>query len=288
MQLKHASYGDKLIDGPDMEYHGRMHAHEGNDYECHVFLEGRGLFEIDKKRYNIEPGSIFLLRPGEFHSILPGKVSVPLGYYIFIFDPDEGESKDERVTKMLQAPQSRLIKLYSRDHIIVQEIHHLFWQKKMAERIAASAMFSGLLFHWYGASIIEDTVDAKETARNINRMHIDKSIFYLKKHPNKNISVRELAKMQNLSAEHLSRIFTKEMGISPHQYITRLKMEEAIFRLINTDAGLDEIAEALGFSDAFHFSHVFTKTQGISPARYRQNNTPADNHHPQTDEKYAL
>jgi AraC-like DNA-binding protein len=284
MELKYAGYGDKLKDGPDMEYHGRLHAHDKNDYELHAFTEGRGSIEIDKIRYPIEPGAVFLVRPGEFHSILPGEVESPLGYYVFIFDPESHSVNDSLLLDMLKDKHNRLTQLSPRDYVLVQEIHDLFYSRALYDRIAVSCFFTGLLYHWYGSSVIKDTVDLKAGERNINRMHVEKAIYYLKRHLDESINIKDLAQSLRLTPEHLSRIFRKEMGVTPHQYMTRLKMEEAMFRLIKTNDTLEHIAVDLGFSDSFHFSHVFTKFAGCSPGKYRQGNSPVDHYQPKTEE----
>jgi AraC-like DNA-binding protein len=108
----------------------------------------------------------------------------------------------------------------------------------------------------------------------------------MKKNLNSNISVQDIANIMQLTPEHLGRIFHKVMGISPHQYITRLKMEEAMFKLVNTNERMEQIADELGYSDAFHFSHVFTKFTGLSPAKYRQAGSPANPYQPVTKEFY--
>jgi AraC-like DNA-binding protein len=172
-----------------------------------------------------------------------------------------------------------------RDRILMQEIHDMFYQKPVYERISVAALFTGLLYHWYGSTAIPGTVDLKAQQRNINRMHVEKSIYYLKHHMDESINIQELAQSQHLTPEHLSRLFKKEMGMTPHQYMTRIKMEEAMHLLTTSDRTLEDIAESLGYSDAFHFSHVFSKFTGLSPAKYRQANSTIDPYQPVTGEK---
>ena len=75
-----------------------------------------------------------------------------------------------------------------------------------------------------------------------------------------------------LHYDYLRKLFKKEMGRSPLEYLTDLRMNRARELLLDGTRKLPiaEVAEACGFSDALYFSRVFKKRFGSSPTQFRQ------------------
>ncbi|MDR0696731.1 MAG: AraC family transcriptional regulator [Christensenellaceae bacterium] len=76
------------------------------------------------------------------------------------------------------------------------------------------------------------------------------------------------------SPEYLRKLFIKELGITPVQYLRKIRLENANRLLISTDTSLlniNEIAHMSGFSDSLHFSRLYKMKYGVSPKFYRQN-----------------
>jgi AraC-like DNA-binding protein len=84
-------------------------------------------------------------------------------------------------------------------------------------------------------------------------------------------SVSELAELTHLDPAYLSRLFDRFVGESPHEMLTRLKMNEAAAHLMGGQYAVKEVAARVGFSDPYHFSRVFKKYHGIPPVRFRSN-----------------
>lgn len=101
------------------------------------------------------------------------------------------------------------------------------------------------------------------------RDKISNSIQFMKKNPDRQFSVQELAAQQHLSVTHYSRLFHAKTGSSPNQYFIQLKVQSACQYLYFTDMSIKEICRKLGFDDPFYFSRVFKKLMGTSPMNYR-------------------
>jgi AraC-like DNA-binding protein len=84
------------------------------------------------------------------------------------------------------------------------------------------------------------------------------------------ISPRSLAQECGLSASHFARAFRKSMGMAPHQWLLRRRVEKARQAMRDTDASLTDIALACGFADQSHFTRVFGKLAGVSPGSWRR------------------
>ena len=81
-------------------------------------------------------------------------------------------------------------------------------------------------------------------------------------------SLVELATLTGLSPRHFAVAFRKSMGLSPHQYILRMRIEEAKRLLAKHRLSIAEISVALGFSSQNHFTEVFRRMVGTTPGRY--------------------
>lgn len=82
-------------------------------------------------------------------------------------------------------------------------------------------------------------------------------------------SVKELASLANLSEKRFISTFKNTVGLSPGQYINRLRMRKAVELIGNTDKKISEIAQILGYADQYAFSKAFRRTFGESPTEFR-------------------
>ena len=79
-----------------------------------------------------------------------------------------------------------------------------------------------------------------------------------------------IAEACGLSVGHFSRAFRKSMGLAPHAWLLKARVEHAMTMLRQRDASLSSIALACGFCDQSHFTRVFTRQVGVSPAAWRR------------------
>jgi len=86
------------------------------------------------------------------------------------------------------------------------------------------------------------------------------------------IASKELARIAGLSVSQFERRFGDAFGVSPRQYLLRIRIEAAARLLASTEKTVSEIAIACGFHDHAHFSKSFRKMMHASPTRYRAAN----------------
>ena len=77
-----------------------------------------------------------------------------------------------------------------------------------------------------------------------------------------------------LNYDYMRKLFKKEVGVTPHEYLTRARMQRAKAILLSgvtnrySNYSVTQIAEACGFSEPLYFSRVFKKFYGVSPSHY--------------------
>ncbi|OMF37823.1 AraC family transcriptional regulator [Paenibacillus sp. FSL H8-0548] len=99
---------------------------------------------------------------------------------------------------------------------------------------------------------------------------LQKAKDYLETHYAEGISIGSVADYVGVDRTHFSKQFNKAYGLSPMKFVQRLRMNEAILLLKQTDYKLAEIAQSVGYPDLFSFSKAFKKQIGVSPAIYRK------------------
>jgi transcriptional regulator GlxA family with amidase domain len=99
------------------------------------------------------------------------------------------------------------------------------------------------------------------------RDHIDSNI-------DQRISVEALARLAKLSVCHFVRAFKQSVGLTPHDYLIRRRVERTMELLAGTDMLLSEIAAAAGFADHSHCARRFRQHVGMSLRDYRSGGLP--------------
>lgn len=98
---------------------------------------------------------------------------------------------------------------------------------------------------------------------------ITKYTEFMEANINQPLSAKEVARHIHLSYTYFSRNFKKETGKSFSEYMTFLRLRQAVWLLRHTDETIEEIADKIGFNTSNYFSCVFKKYIGITPSEYR-------------------
>src|SRR6266480_1985300 len=98
--------------------------------------------------------------------------------------------------------------------------------------------------------------------RNGNRaepVEIWKARNLIEEHSDEELSLTKVAKLVNISPNHLSEKFKEVTGVNFVDYITRTRTEKAQEFLENSNLRISEIAFAVGFQSLSQFNRVFKK-----------------------------
>lgn len=83
------------------------------------------------------------------------------------------------------------------------------------------------------------------------------------------LHVEDLAEAICMSPFHFARMFKKSTGEAPHEFLTRVRMEEAKRLLAETSEPLAAIAARVGYRTQAHFTGVFHERTGATPRAFR-------------------
>ena len=87
---------------------------------------------------------------------------------------------------------------------------------------------------------------------------------------NAGFKVSSAAQSLTATPDYLRKLFTRQMGKSPHQYLNEMRAETAKGLLRVEGYSIKEVAERSGFSDPCYFSRFFHKMCGVSPLKFRK------------------
>lgn len=82
------------------------------------------------------------------------------------------------------------------------------------------------------------------------------------------ISNKELADQTDISEVYFRKLFLKNFGISPKQYIIDMRIQKAKQMLIERKNSVTQISEECGFSSIYHFCRIFKEKTGLTPTEY--------------------
>lgn len=94
--------------------------------------------------------------------------------------------------------------------------------------------------------------------------------IWVTEHLHLKLSVEDLANRMAMSVRNFERVFTREVGTTPSQYVLHVRVEAARRRLERTTEGLKQVAAATGFGSELLLRRAFVRLLGITPRRYRE------------------
>lgn len=146
----------------------------------------------------------------------------------------------------------------------LNKIYALFNENKPIKEAIVSLYITNLLT----TLIIEQEA---ETPHFSTTYSIEEAISYINENITQDISLDLLASHASLSPYYFTRVFKKETGFTPYQYILYTRINHAKFLLKNTELPIKEICFLCGFSCESSFCTSFKKWTSVTPTDYRLN-----------------
>lgn len=105
-----------------------------------------------------------------------------------------------------------------------------------------------------------------QTSNNV----VDQAITFMTEHYTMPISIAEIAEEVGCDRRRLAYLFDKQIGMSPIQFLTEIRLKQSKELLQTTSIPIKEIAELIGYQDAFYFCRVFKKQYHQTPTNFRK------------------
>ncbi|MBI3503771.1 MAG: helix-turn-helix transcriptional regulator [Proteobacteria bacterium] len=112
------------------------------------------------------------------------------------------------------------------------------------------------------------TAPADGTARD--RRRAVETALWIDANADGEIDLAAAASQARLSPFHYLRVFTRVLGVTPHQYLVRSRLRHAARMLVETDSAVTDIAYESGFADLSNFMRSFRRAAGTTPRDFRR------------------
>ena len=106
----------------------------------------------------------------------------------------------------------------------------------------------------------------------VSDTHVTKALQFIRDHAHENMMVMDVAGAVALSRRALEIKFRREIGCSILEHIRRVRTDQIVRLLVETELPVGQIAESLGFPDVQHFARYFRASKQTSPLAYRRTN----------------
>ena len=93
---------------------------------------------------------------------------------------------------------------------------------------------------------------------------------FISAHYPEEVRLQDLAEVASVSPSHLIRLFKRQTGTTPHDYLLRHRITQAKMLLAETTLTSAAIAQEVGFASESNFSYRFSRMVGQSPRAWRQ------------------
>jgi AraC family transcriptional regulator len=138
-----------------------------------------------------------------------------------------------------------------------------------ASRLYAETMTTALMVHllqYYSAQ----QLTIPTYTGGLSKLKLQQVVDYIHAHLDRDLSLKELAAIVQMSAHYFSQLFKQSTGITPHQYVIRCRIERAKELLMQGKLTIADVAKVVGFVDQSHFHRHFKRLVGITPKAFLQ------------------
>ena len=108
-----------------------------------------------------------------------------------------------------------------------------------------------------------------EVSGGLSSSKLRQVIDYIQSNLERDLSLAQLANVAHVSSHHFGKLFKQSMGLTPHQYVLKCRIERAKKLLRDKKLTLTEIGLATGFCHQSHFTNAFRRYTTITPRQYR-------------------
>ncbi|BBH19103.1 AraC family transcriptional regulator [Paenibacillus baekrokdamisoli] len=240
-----------------------------NYYLVHTVLSGRGTFEIDGKRYECVKGDTFFIFPDVLFTYSAHDTD-PWHYRWVAFRGFLAEPLLSSLGFSVAHPVVHKDDIRSVVHLY-RKMQQTLKQTPFPELadLEANGLLRILLKEFGEVNAGRLTLNSLAILPDMERQ-IKQAVRFLSYQFAKEISIDDLSQSLGYHRTHLSKMFKQYTGVSPMQFLLRVRIERAKELLSGKILlTIDQVATSVGYRDALYFSKQFRRATGYSPSDFR-------------------
>ncbi len=255
------SLGWQIQKSSSYYFDGMKRPEEAGNCIFQYTLSGSGLLEIEGELHILKEGDAFLtVLPSNHRYYLPEESKE----WEFLFITLNGNLAEEEWAK-LKRMYGNVIRLHKEEDLI-KYLFDVYWSAAN-EEIKDGYQTSTIAYEVIMKLNKSLSLSKSEFSKNSS---MDQAVLFMKQNFQKEISLSDIANHIQMSKYHFNHSFIKAVGITPWNYLTKIRIEYSIKLLVTTDYTLDKISHLVGYTSANYYNKVFHKYVGTSPGKLRE------------------
>lgn len=231
-----------------------------SDYHCLYIVEGGISAFMDKKLVQLKTGDIVFYHPHQIHHYEfngNGRITY---YWLYFTGSDSSDLTDRfgftNQTIINIGVNARLCDLF--------------------EHLISELIFRNRDFSFYAGTYLMQVFleisrcNSLDVHKTDTSYRIEKSLQFLINNYRQDISIPDLASIENLSASRYRYVFKELTGKSPKEYLTDIRMFRARDLLTTTNLSVSDIAESVGYKNMLYFCRIFKQYSGMTASEFRK------------------
>ena len=256
------------------DYHAKIsHPHKHDFYVVVLFTKGTGIHEIDFQNYTVEPGTIFILKPGQTHY---WEFTEDIEGFIFFHSKAfyEEAYSYKKITDFpffysSQNPPKMVLKENMK---AIEQLFSQLYNDSLKPILMKKEKMVALVDLIY-LELTQYCMDNDKRLESYSSSYYDKlnkleelidGHYKTKKKP------KEYADLLDISTKHLNRIVREMINKTTSDLICERIILEAKREMLNSANTLDAIAWSLGYEDYAYFSRFFKKHCKVTPSEFQK------------------
>lgn len=236
-------------------------------FEVSLCTKGRGVFFIEEEVYPYREGTLVLLSPNTFH-ISHGETNEPPEWITLYVSVSELARHAHVDGFRLHALRGGHVLDCPEDLLMVRLISGIADELGQADGLARVGVLGYLQALLVQLSRLFPEENSN-SSRNRDVARLAPVLNYIASNLDKPLPVSDLAKQVGMSESHFRRNFTAYMGLSPHRYVLKTRIQLAKGLLRDASISVLDVAGRCGFDTLSTFNRAFKKHLGMSPREWR-------------------
>ena len=245
--------------------------HSHDHLEIAFMLSGSGKYRIDDVIYEVNEGDLLILNPGVKHqALVPDAENALTEFFVAVADVQFKNQPLNTLPMPMEGPiwhtsgefRQKMIRICAS----MEAENAISWQGRYFMMKAYLMQMLLLIVKQQSEPVELKTGYAFES---VNKKYVVEQIInYFEEHYAEKISLDQIAENMYLSPFYVSRIFKSEIGDTPIHYLINIRLERAkVLLQMGAYGNIQEVAQMVGYEDAYHFSKLFKKRYGYPPSK---------------------
>ncbi len=231
-------------------------------YIIHAVLEGAGSLRVEDKSYEVRQNQLFLLPPG-IETFYSADNDDPWHYCWIGFHGAIAAKILKRIGLSKEHPVADFDGTELIENLIKNTMR--YFELDIHDQLMRTGLLCTILAHMIEKSHPHE----KASDLDAELSYDEYAVRYIQMYFQKKIRISDLADKIGISRSYLVKLMKEKIGMSPQEYLIKIRMEHAAHFLNHTNDSIRDVSMECGYDDALTFSRAFHQYFGISPTEFR-------------------